>query len=84
MKMYGYTIADAASPEVFSEASDFIVDRLHFLPLSNRTEDVFGNISQKFEKEGETIQLESDTDIDYVAILSSSKLPITALSEWTQ
>ena len=80
---YGYTIADAADRKVFDEASSFLVDQLHFSPRSETLINVDGSRKKEFGKDDTRVRLESDCDIDYVAILSERPLPISCLNKWT-
>ena len=79
---FGYTIADAADRNVFFDASAFIRDKLQFKPVGEHVEDVDGSLYQDFINGNDTISLESNVEIDYVAIRSTKKLPIKALREW--
>ena len=80
---YGYTIADAASREIFERAVTFIIEELHYRPEAERLEDVDGSIQQKFIKDDAILLLESDAQVDYVGIISDVKLPIKCLHEFT-
>ena len=80
--IYGYTIADAADRGVFEEASEFIVEKLHYLPTDDTVEDVDGSLFRSFEKDGNMLRLESERQIDYVAIKSDVELPIQCLRKW--
>ncbi len=80
---YGYTIADAADEKAFKDAVPFIVEKLHFKPSSDVLEDVDGGLRQEFTRDDGNLVLESDTQVDYVAIVSDVELPITCLHKWT-
>ena len=79
---YGYTIADMADRNVFDEAVSFITDKLHFKANSDTVEDVDGSLKKEFISADGTLTLESDNQIDYVAIRSSVPLPIDCLQKW--
>lgn len=80
---YGYTIADAADRNVFEEAVSFIVEKLHFKPKGDTIEDVDGSLKRTFTMDDNNLTLESNNQVDYVAILSDVSLPITCLNKWT-
>ena len=80
---YRYTIADAANREAFEEAVPFIIKKLHFKPDGEALTDVDGSLRQKFTGENGYLILESDVQVDYVGIVSDSKLPINCLHKWT-
>ena len=82
--IYGYTIADAADRETFNETAEFIMKKLHFDPNGNIVQDVDGSLRREFVRNGDVLTLESDQQIDYVAILSSVKLPVKCMHEWTK
>ena len=81
---FGYTIADSADRNTFFDAFAFIRDKLQFKPVGEHFEDVDGSLFQNFVNDGDTISLESNVEIDYVAIRSNKKLPIKAMREWQQ
>lgn len=81
---YGYTMANTADRSVFDDAFRLIRDKLHFMPVGDRVEDVDGSVYQNFANEGDTIFLESNTETDYVGILSNKELQIDALHTWIQ
>lgn len=81
---YGYTIADAASREVFEEAVQFIIEKLHFKPSGDTLENIYGDLKKEFIRDDCSLILESDTEVDYVAIISDIELPIDCLHEWTE
>ena len=78
---YGYTIADSASRIVFLDAVNFIVEKLQYKPFGEKLEDVDGSLYQRFTNGQDTVLLESNVNIDYVAIKSNVKLPIQSLKE---
>ncbi len=80
---YGYTIADTADRAVFNKAVHFITEELHYSTADRLLEDVDGTLVQAFSKNGSLIQLESNVQINYVAILSDTPLQIQCLHEWT-
>lgn len=81
---FGYTIADAADRNAFFDASAFIRDKLQFKPVGEPFEDVDGSLYQDFANDNVKISLESNVDIDYVAIKSNKELPIKAIRKWQQ
>lgn len=80
---YGYTIADTADRNVFEEAVSFIVEKLHFKPKGDTVEDVDGSLRRDFARDDGSLTLESDCQVDYVAIFSDVALPITCLNKWS-
>ena len=79
---FGYTIADAASRKVFEDAARFITEKLNFKASHDFPEDVDGSIKKEFAREDGNLILESDAQVDYVAIISDVELPIDCLHSW--
>ena len=81
---YGYTIANAASRDVFDRAVPIIIDGLHFKPSRDYPEDVDGSTKKEFVRDDAHLVLENDAQVGCVDIISDIELPITCLHEWTE
>lgn len=79
---FGYVICDTANTDVYREASQFVVDELGYSPMNDELHDVDNSIWQTFKKGDSRIRIESDKQIDYVAIVSDVELPIECIREW--
>lgn len=79
---FGYTICDHADIDVYHEAAEFISEQLGFTPNHDEAGDVDGTIWQSFSKGNSEIRLESDAQINYVAIISDVELPIECVYEF--
>ena len=79
---FGYMICDSASIDVYREAVEFIVDKLGCVAQNDELHDVDDSIWQTFKRGSANIKLISDTQINYVAILSDAKLPIKCLHKF--
>ena len=75
-------ICDAANEDVYKEAADFIIDMLRYRPMNDELQDVDGSIWRTFEKGSKRFVLKSDVQINYVAIISDTELPIRCLHKW--
>ena len=79
---FGYTICDSANMNVYHEAITFIINQLGYTPLNDELHDVDDTICQTFKKGNARLKLESDTQINYVGIISDVELPIACLRKW--
>lgn len=81
--MYGYCICDTASYEVFEEAAEFIINEMGYVPSGDALRDVDDSAWRTFKKGSSDLTLVCDAQIDYIAIISDSKLSIKCLHEFT-
>lgn len=79
---FGYVICDSASINVYHDAARFLIDELGCVSQNDEMHDIDDSIWQTFKKGNANIKLESDTQIDYVAIISDEELPIECLHEF--
>ena len=79
---FGYVICDSASTNVYHDAVRFLIDELGCVSQNDELHDVDDSIWQTFKKGSANIKLESDTQIDYLAIISDEELPIECLREF--
>lgn len=79
---YGYTVADEADTQVFHDTVNFMKEKLGFVEDGPCIEDVDGSVRQKMFAGSDTIEIESDRQINYVAIISSTPLRISCLKKW--
>ena len=73
--MYGYTMADQADNDVFSEIAKFVEDSLHYEKDGEVLYDVDGSKYQEFSSGDDYIRIESSTSINYVARYLISHCP---------
>lgn len=79
---FGYTICDSANMNVYRDAIQFIVEQLGYIPSNDELHDVDDSVWQTFQKGNAKLKLESNVQIDYVAIISDVELPIDCLHKW--
>lgn len=79
---FGYVICDSASINVYYDAVRFLIDELGCVSQNDELHDVDDSIWQTFKRGNANIKLESDTQINYVAIISDEELPLECLHEF--
>lgn len=79
---FGYMICDSANLDVYRDAIRFLVEELGCVPMNDELHDVDNSIWQTFKRGKTIIKLESDTQVNYVAIISEEELPIECLHEF--
>lgn len=80
--MFGYTIANAMSEQLFHDAADFIRGRLCFDADGEVLEDIDGSLVQHFRNGTDMLELHCDAQTDCVYIKASQELPIACLYKW--
>ena len=79
---FGYMICDTANLEVYRDAVRFLVEEMECVSMNDELHDVDDSIWQTFKRGDSKIRLESNTQVDYVAIISEEELPIECLHKF--